>query len=472
MSDAPKLADRAKALAADVQKGARRENPVNKAGVSAAKLRGIFKTGTAPAGVTGRLGFDSEPLSVTKCLGYAAKAVPDSEAKAELDMAARIKAVYGHYLPFSNAPGSILVPASAKYLPTHMGNGVEIPGAKALKAEIGDRLAAGVAGYDPDRLHDLTAKGVLSTKALNTMVDSAGGFTVAPPVLGDLIDLQRNMEVFSRAGATNLTLPANGMIDYPKLVGGATAYWVGESGSVTASQETFGKLELRAKKLAVRVPLTNEMIRFSDATVEGVVRMDMAKQAALKADLAQLEGTGGTQIKGLITYSTAANWTQGVDALLTYTFAGSTFQPQDAMSMVAKLPDEVSPNAWVMRRGLWAAILARRGDAVTAGDNKGPFVWNSFNVTPPAGGGAPQLNGADVVWSSQVAANRGTGSQTYVLTGDFREWFVGRVGVMEFMVDPYTSMQTYTTNIQAIEFIDAGPRHAASFVFGDAVNEA
>ena len=37
------------------------------------------------------------------------------------------------------------------------------------------------------------------------------------------------------------------------------------------------------------------------------MRFDMARAAALKADLAMLEGTGGTQIKGLITYSGIAH---------------------------------------------------------------------------------------------------------------------------------------------------------------------
>ena len=47
-------------------------------------------------------------------------------------------------------------------------------------------------------------------------------------MLGELIDLQRNLEAFAAAGAQEIALPPNGRIQFPKLTGGSTAYWVGE----------------------------------------------------------------------------------------------------------------------------------------------------------------------------------------------------------------------------------------------------
>ena len=48
------------------------------------------------------------------------------------------------------------------------------------------------------------------------------------------------------------------------------------------------------------VKLTNELLRFASPSAEGLVRYDMARAAALKADKAMLEGTGGLQILGLL----------------------------------------------------------------------------------------------------------------------------------------------------------------------------
>jgi HK97 family phage major capsid protein len=436
----------------------------------------------APTVREGRLSDSSAGVSVQKAIAYCAGQIDetDPDVREAVQLSKKIGDIYGAFYPFENRPiGRLLVPASCGFLPTHTPKGFDIPGADMLRKEINQRILT-VKGLDPDELrHHANGNGDLSnlaTKSLNTLSDLTGGSTVAPPTLGDLIDLQRNLEVFSSVGATNVTLPPNGMMQYPKLTGGATAYWVGETASVTASQEVTGSLSLSAKKAALRVPLTVELMRFSDSNVDGMVRMDMARQGALLADLAQLQGTGGTQIKGLITYPTATVWTQNVDKLLAYsvTGAGSTFSPQDVAGMWAILPDEVTPNAFVMRKNMWAKLRNRRADGPIPGDQAGAFVFNGFSRDISDGGlsAAGTLDGSKVVWSSQVSATRGSGAQTYVILGYFPDWLVGRLGVMEFMVNPYSLMSTMTTEIYCFQFIDAGPRHAASFAFADAITIA
>src|ERR671939_946754 len=104
--------------------------------------------------------------------------------------------------------------------------------------------------------------------------------------------------------------------------------------------------QLQAKKLGVFVKLNNELLRFASPSAEGLVRFDMARAAALKADLAMLEGTGGTQIKGLITYSGIGTHTASTTGA-----NGDTFTPADVALMESKLPDAVdAPTAWVMRK--------------------------------------------------------------------------------------------------------------------------
>src|SRR3954447_2262449 len=106
----------------------------------------------------------------------------------------------------------------------------------------------------------------------------------------------------------------------------------------------------------------------------------MARAAALKADLAMLEGTGGTQVKGLLTYAGITTHTASTTG-----GAGDTFHPQDVALMEAKLPDAVdAPPAWVMRKNMYAALMNRRADAVTAADGKGPFLFRGSSA-----GGAP-----------------------------------------------------------------------------------
>src|SRR4030095_13272944 len=94
------------------------------------------------------------------------------------------------------------------------------------------------------------------------------------------IDLQRNLESFSTAGAQEIALPPNGRIQFPKLTGGSTSDWVGEGSAITESEPTTGNLDLQAKKLGIFVKLNNELLRFASPSAEGLVRVDMGPGGA------------------------------------------------------------------------------------------------------------------------------------------------------------------------------------------------
>ena len=246
---------------------------------------------------------------------------------------------------------------------------------------------------------------------------------------------------------------------------------MGEASPITESTPATGNLDLQAKKLGVLVKLNNELLRFASPSAEGLVRFDMARSAALKADQAMLEGTGGTQIKGLTTYSGIGTHTAGVTAA-----NGDTFQPADVAAMEAKLPDAVdTPTAWVMRKSLFAALMNRRADAVSASDGKGAFLFRdnrSLGTNRPT-----ELYGTPVVRSSQVSGARTKGASsnlTYLLLGYFPDWIVARLGVMEFLASGHgdTALQNDQTFLRGIQHIDAGPRNVASFVLCDQIVQA
>ena len=255
-------------------------------------------------------------------------------------------------------------------------------------------------------------------------------------------------------------------MQFPKLTGGSTAYWVGESLAVTEKHPATGNLDLQAKKLGVLVKVNNELLRFASPSAEGLIRLDMARTAALKADLAMLEGTGGTQIKGLLSYSDIATLTAGDPGT-----NGDTFQAQDVPKMSAQLPDAVAaPTAWVMRKDMHAALMSRRADALTAADAAGQFLFQPMRAVadaPPL-----ELYGTKVVRSGQVSNTRvkGTGTDlTYILLGYFPDWIVARLGVMEFLASGLgdTAIVNDQTYLRGIQHVDAGPRHPASFVLCD-----
>jgi len=414
-----------------------------------------------PWATSGPVGRDSVGYSVLKAAAFALGYLGPDQAKEELHVHQQLRDLYQTYgfVPHCGHQ-SFLVPLATAHLPAFEAHG------QKLQHEIRAKMAADVGRFDPDEADWIAAKIGLKTKSLGTTSDIAGGTLVRFPVLGELIELQRNLEVFAAAGAQEIALPPNGRIQFPKLTGGSTAYWVGEASAITESSPSTGNLDLQAKKLGVLIKVNNELLRFASPSAEGLIRFDMARVAALKADLAMLEGTGGTQIKGLLTYSdigTLTATTTGTD--------GDTFEVQDVARMNAQLPDAVtSPTAWVMRKDMHAALMNRRADAVSAADAAGPFLFQPMR----SGADAPpmELYGTKVVRSGQVSNTRTKGSGTdltYILLGYFPDWIVARLGVMEFLASGLgdTAIVNDQTYLRGIQHIDAGPRHAASFVICD-----
>ncbi|MGL6097820.1 MAG: phage major capsid protein [Fimbriiglobus sp.] len=367
-----------------------------------------------PWATSGPVGQDSAGYSVLKAAAFALGYVGPDQAKEEIHTHNQLRDLYAAY-GFSPHHGaqSFLVPLSSAHLP------VFEPHGQRLQQELRQKMSAHAGRFDPDEADWIGRRAGFRPKALGTTPDTAGGTFLPLPVLGELIDLQRNLEAFSTAGAQEIALPPNGRVQFPKLTGGSTAYWVGEGTAITETQPTTGNLDLQAKKLGVLVKLNNELLRFASPSAEGLVRFDMARSAAVKADLAMLEGTGGTQIKGAITYAGIGTHTASTTGT-----NGDTFQPQDVALMESKLPDAVdAPSAWVMRKALFAALMNRRADAVSTADGKGAFLFRpggNAAAAPPA-----DLYGTRVVRSGQVSGARTKGSGTnltYVLLGYFPDW--------------------------------------------------
>ena len=410
---------------------------------------------------------DSEGYSICKAARFAAGRATAEECKYELDVSRKLADIYKSMGWRASTEGGLdsrlMVPFSTKLLPR------ETSEAERLVVELKHKMVAGADRVDPDEVGWIRKRMGID-KALGTLTDTAGGTLVGFPTLGELIDLQRNVEAFAQAGATDVALPANGRIQYPKLTNATSAFWVGEGVAGTTSNPSTGYLDLTPKKLVIITDLNNELLRFGTISAEAMVRTDMAKVAALKLDLAMLEGTGGTQIKGLITYDSASTWTPGTDKLIAYTVTSNLLQVKDAAEMEALLPDTAGePTAWIMRRQLFAKLRNRRADSVTVTDGAGPFL---ANLTRSLSERLPyQWDGTKVIRSSQVSATRGNGSQTYALLGYFPDWLIGRFGALEFLSSQVgdTQMLNDQFRLRALQHVDAGARHASSFVFADAI---
>ena len=429
-----------------------------------------------PFVTTGPILKDSEGYSVNKAFRFASRQCGPELAKEELYVAQKMANTYGH---LRTSAESFFIVTSAD--PMYHRHFIQETGDTAFIGELRQKMHASVAGADPDEIRHYSEKSadpdyVDRYKTIGTFPATAGGSFVPPPTLmQDVIQLQRNAEVFSRSGAMEVPFSPQGANTWPRQTGASTSYWVGEAAPITESTPATGALELRAKKLGTLVTLNQEAMLFSNPSLEAMTRNDMALNAALTADLAMLQGTGGTQIKGLTTYTADTNAYLNIQTMLasTVTAAGNTFQANDIMRAFALLPDVIADVKvrWVMNPALFAPIMNRSADAVTAGDQAGPYKVNLTRTNGERIGN--MLNGETVVRSRQVATTRtnGTGGTnlTYAILGHFPDWIIARYGVQEVLMNPYatTPYVQAQTQLRAIQYIDGGPRTPNSFIFID-----
>lgn len=359
---------------------------------------------------------------------------------------------------------SFFVPVSADLMNSLTDNDV------ALSNHIREVVNAGVAGYSQGEYKNWAN---YVRKTLSWTDETALGSFVSPPVQGEMIDLLRNNETFLKAGATMLAMPPNGRIVYPKHTGPSSAYWVGESQQITASEPTSGDVTLQAKKLAALVKIPNELFRFASVNLEMFLRDDVAKVLALKMDSAFLQGVGSSNApKGIINYPNINFHTASKTGA-----AGDTFQPEDVALMIGKTEEANAVfNGFVMRPLMYTALVNRRSDAATPGDKAGPFVFQylrGLDQRFPLDRDTPaNLYGYNAWKSTNVSNTRTKGSAsnlTYILGGDFSDYIVGMASVLEFAVSTQgdTPFQNDQTWLRGILLCDGAPRHEASFTLCD-----
>lgn len=416
--------------------------------------------------------FTSRGFSFMKLFGVMARRFNRDNAKVECELVDKLRKNYESLGGQRELTDSVLLPFSSQMICSGWQD-------EALAREVGECVRAGISGYDREEVMRLREQYWGRTKALSWVDSTTGAELVGPPLFGELIDLLRNNEIFLKAGARSLPMPPTGRITYPRQTGAATAYWVGESTTITESQPATGDVVLQAKKLGVLVKIPNELFRFASVSVEQFVREDMARVMALKLDKSLLDAVGSTvEPKGLLNYAGITSHTASTTGA-----NGDTFTPEDVGKMIGKVESQNAIfRSFVMRPLMYTALSNRRADAVSAADGKGPFLFNVWRemqeqFVDPSRMNVGMLNGYPVFKSTQVSNTRTKGSGTdltYILGGDFSDFLVAMSGTLEFQLSregdtPFTQDQTW---FRGILYCDGAPRHEASFIKTDQLLEA
>lgn len=294
----------------------------------------------------------------------------------------------------------------------------------------------------------------VQSRDLNVTTTTAGGHTVQTNLLAaSFIDLLRNRMQVARMGAQFLT-GLSGQIAIPRQTGGATAYWVAESGSPTESQQAFDQVAMSPKTVGAFTDISRKLLLQSSIDVEGFVRSDLATVLALAIDQAAISGTGASnQPTGILA-------TAGIGDV-----AGGTNGLAPTWAHIVELWSDLSvANADFGNLGVLtnAKVHGKLMNTLKAAGVLG-YIADQF----PDASGITNYGGIRAGISNQVPSNLTKGTSAGVcsamISGNWNDLLIGQWGTLDLMVDPYTGSTSGTVRVVALQDVDIAVRHPESF---------
>jgi HK97 family phage major capsid protein/HK97 family phage prohead protease len=265
---------------------------------------------------------------------------------------------------------------------------------------------------------------------------AAGGNLVADELLaGSFIDLLRNRLALAQAGVTMLT-GLQGNISIPRQTSAATAYWVGENGSPTESQQAIDQVNMTPKTVGAFVDYSRRLLLQSSIDVEGMIRNDLTRVIALELERAAFYGTGSSNQPLGLTNTTGI----GSQTITTFgTFAEYIGMETDVASANA--------DAGSLRYIINAAARGALKSTEKA-TNTGMFVFEDN-----------EINGYPVIVSNQLQNND-------ALFGDFSMMIMGMWSGLDLTVDPYAGATAGTVRVIALQDVDLAVKQPGAFCLG------
>lgn len=138
----------------------------------------------------------------------------------------------------------------------------------------------------------------IDSRAMSESINTAGGFLAPDELEQTIIDLRE--EYGSARRNCRIKPMASDHSNEPKKTGGLTAHPVGENAAFTESQQTWGNVELTAKKWGVLVRISSEISEDSIINMADDLANDAALAFATAEDEACIDGDGTSTYHGIV----------------------------------------------------------------------------------------------------------------------------------------------------------------------------
>ena len=264
------------------------------------------------------------------------------------------------------------------------------------------------------------------------------------------VDVLRARLVVAECGATILP-DLQSDVSIPRRTGGATAFFVAESGNVTESTGSFDSISMSPKVMGAFSQFSYLMQLQSTPQIEQLIRNDFVALLAQKLDQVALNGGGSNEPNGVLQ-------TSGIGAVVMGTNGGAiTLDKMLDLKQTVAVDNADIPTAAFITNSKVENALSKLKD----GNNQ--YLLNPYGSEI----GQMQFAGRVLKVTNNIPSNLTKGSSSGVCSaaiyGNFQDLLIGLFGSLELLADPYTQFQSGGVGVRALQAVDINVRHAQSF---------
>lgn len=178
-------------------------------------------------------------------------------------------------------------------------------------------------------------------------INTAGGFVVPDVMERAIIDLRETYGMYRANSRVHPMGSDHSLI--PRRTGGVTAYFVGETDEITASDKTWDQVELTAKKLGALTRMSTDLSEDAIINIADDLAQEMAYAFSKKEDECGLDGDGTSTYGGMIGIRTRlmdGNHTAGIyEGTSPFTTWATGTLADEIINVMALLPTYALPRA-------------------------------------------------------------------------------------------------------------------------------
>ena len=274
-------------------------------------------------------------------------------------------------------------------------------------------------------------------KALEASDAAGGGVLIPTQWSGEVIELLKEATIFRKLNPRVIPM-ATGSMQMSKITAGSTASYIGESQNLPTSEPTFGQINLTWKKLAVLIPVSNDLLRFNTEGADAIVRDDAVGAMATREDQAFLRDDGSEFTpKGILNWVPTAH---AFDANATVNLANVTADLAAQILLLREAHCKFLRPAWIMAPRTEFYLLSVR-------DANGNFAYRDEMLRGT-------LWGFPYGSTTEFPTNLGAGSdESQIMLVDFADVLLGESNTLEIMASDVAAYHD-GSNVQAAFSLD------------------